>query len=317
MQERLPRSTGEIISDAMAILRRHIKPFCLLSMPFCAAELILREAGQSTFQRIQQGLTGSSNMDMEHLVQTVVGAAGGLGMFLGSVVLTQLLSAALIASTKAAWDGAEPRADRALSAVGSRGAALLVTFVVLTMQIVGLAVLACLAIGAAALAEPLLGVGVGVLALIGLVVAFILLSLRWGLFAQTVVLEGLRGMRALARSSALTAGRGLPFTDSPKFRLSVLLLVTFAIAGTMQTLFTIPRLVMGFATRWSIGDAGLPPLASMPIWFIIPFAVLEVALNSVVNPFASILVTLFYLDLRVRYEAIDFEPKPALGGSAS
>lgn len=317
MQERLPRSTGEIISDAMAILRRHIKPFCLLSMPFCTAELILREAGQSTFQRIEQGLTGSSTFDMERLVQTVVGAAGGLGMFLGSVVLTQLLSAALITSTKAAWDGEEPRADRALSAVGRRGAALLATFFVLTLRIAALGALACLAIGAAALVEPLLAVGVGGLALIGLLVAFILLSLRWGLFAQTVVLEGLRGMRALARSSSLTAGRGLPFTDSPKFRLSVLLLVTFAIAGTMQTLFTIPRLVMGFATGWSIGDAGLPPLASMPIWFIIPFAILEVALNSVVNPFASILVTLFYLDLRVRYEAIDLEPKPALGGSAS
>jgi hypothetical protein len=46
----------------------------------------------------------------------------------------------------------------------------------------------------------------------------------------------------------------------------------------------------------------------MPVPMLIPLALVEVALNAAVMPFSAVLLTLFTLDLRVRYEGLDMEP---------
>lgn len=318
MQERLPRSAGEILSDALAVLRRHFKALVLLALPFCAVDLILREGGQSALQSLRAVLMQDPDLiNVDGVLELAATAAGGLGLIIGSAVVLQLLFAGLVALAGNAWHGQELLAGVALDAMARRGAALIFTallfmVVVTAILFVPVGLVAVLA----AVGGPLAAIVAGILAAGVVVVAFIFFTLRWGLYTQAVVLEGRFGPGAFARSAELMAGRGVPLFEGAKFRLSILLLIAFALSGTLQSLFAIPRLAVAAATGWSFVD-GMPPLASMPLWFIIPFGLLEVVTNALVMPFSSVLLTLFYFDLRVRYEALDLAPPPAPAGTTS
>lgn len=314
MEERVPRSTGELMSDAMTLLKRHFKVLYLLSLPFCAGDLVLREAGQSAFQVLRTRLTQDpTNIDADVLIQGMIAGAGGFGLLLGSIIVSQLLSAGVVGMAGVAWHGARnPTLADALSAIGSRGAALIVTALLFFFALLAIVIVPAIAMGVAfAFDAVVLGVIVAIFSIGIIVAALVVITLRWGLMTQTVVLERRIGPGALARSSALMAGRGVPFFQGAKFKLSLLLLMTIAISGTLQSLFAVPRLVIALASGWNIAD-GMPTLASMPVWFIIPFGLLEIATNALVIPFSSALMTLFYFDLRVRYEALDLDgPPPA------
>lgn len=292
----------------MAVLRRNFKVLYLLALPFCAGELILREAGQSALQQLGGLFRDPSQIDVEALIQSAPTAAAGIGFMLGSAILYQLLVVGLVGLAAGVWRGERPLAGDAFSTMASRGASLIGTgFLFLFVLFALLAVPSALVVVGGMLAGPIAAVALALLAVPSIVVGFIVLSLRWGLSTQAVVLEGRFGTGAFSRSTALMAGRGLPFFDGPKFRLSLLFLVTFAISATLQSLFAIPRLVLAAATGWSFVD-GVPPLASLPLWFIVPFGLLEVATNALVMPFSSVLFTLFWFDLRVRYEGADLPP---------
>ena len=55
----------------------------------------------------------------------------------------------------------------------------------------------------------------------------------------------------------------------------------------------------------------------MPLWFIVPFGAIEVLANALVVPFTSLLMTLFYFDLRVRFEGYDLTPESSSSSSSS
>jgi hypothetical protein len=155
--------------------------------------------------------------------------------------------------------------------------------------------------------QPLLvfvGVALGVLLAL---IAFIVLTLRWSLYSVVVVTEGRSLWAALSRSSELTAPRGLPLGETPRFRLSVIFLIGLALAGVLQSLFVVPRLVIAIATGWSFSDGALPGLAALPVWFMVPFGLVEVVTNAAVLPFSAFLLCFFTLDLRVRYEGADVD----------
>jgi hypothetical protein len=307
MEERVPRSTGEVLSDAVGLLRRHFKSMYLLSLPFCAADVVFREAGQSAMQILRTKLDDPTKVDVDTVVQALAAAAGGIGLILASAVALQLLSAGIIAMSGRAWRGSTPVLGDAAGAIGSRGASLVLTGLLFILAFVVAMLVPAVLIGVtAAFVDPIVAVLVAILGVVFLIGAAIYLTLRWGLFSQTVVLEGRFGPGAFSRSTELMAGRGLPFFESAKFRLSILFLVSFALSSTVQSLFIAPRLVLAAFTDWKLQD-GLPPLAAMPIWFIIPFGLIEVATNALIVPFSSVLMTLFYYDTRVRYEAVDIE----------
>ena len=319
MQERVPRSPGELMSDAMALLRRHFKALYLLALPFCAGEVVLREAGQSAFQVLRTRITQDpTHIDADVLIQGLIAGAGGFGLLVGSLIVLQLLSAGVVNMAGVAWHGTRaPTLSDAFGAMATRGAALIATVLMFFFAFLAVIILPMVVVGVAfALDYVVVAVLLGIAALAFMVVASVVITLRWGLMTQTVVLEQRTGPRALARSTELMAGRGLPFFEGAKFKLSLLFLITFAISGTLQSLFAVPRLVIAFASGWNIAD-GMPPLASMPVWFIIPFGLLEVATNALLVPFSSALMTLFYYDLRVRYEALDLDAAPASVGAAS
>ncbi len=305
----VPRSTGEVISDAVAGLRRSFKVLFALAVPFCAIDLFLREVSSSFLTQV------TAKIDPLHVELAGLAAAGpafsaAIGFLLASFFVQTLLGGAVAAVADDLCWRRTPSVGSALSRLVERGAPLLLTamlFAFLTsLASIAAMVVPILLSFAAAVATDFVGFLVlgtilgGVIALVVVVVV----TLRWSLFTPCVVVEKRSLFSALSRSSSLTAARGLPFFETPKFRLSVLFLVGLALSGVLQSLFLAPRLILAAATGWSFADWTLPGLAQMPVWFMVPFGLLEVVTNATVIPFTGLLIALFAFDLRVRYEGV-------------
>ena len=146
-----------------------------------------------------------------------------------------------------------------------------------------------------------------VLALLGLVGAlfislgsFLVVLLRYVLVPQVVVAEGLTGSAALARSSALMAGRsGQKFGDLPKIRGSLLILVIGMVSNAIVLVASVPGLIL----RLSDPDNSIH-LGSVGA---IVSEVLALLGESAVAPFGMLALVLFYVDLRVRREGVDLD----------
>lgn len=308
---RLPRSTGEIITDAVGVLRRHFGVIFAMAVPICAADLLVREVGTSMLLGINTALSDPGGAGPDVLLGLAPNFLAGMGFLAASFALQMLLNGSVTAVVADVWDGHQPAARRAVQVMATRGAPLLATSLLflLVMTIAITAVLGvptalgtALAIATDQFAFAIIGM------LLGLPVAFVLLivlSLRWSLYTPAVVCEGVSMFKALRRSSSISAGRGLPFTETPRFRLSVVLLVALAISSVLQSLFVAPRLLMAVATGWSFSDGGLPGLAQLPLWFAVPFGLVEVITNAAVIPLSGTLLALFFFDLRVRYDVDD------------
>jgi hypothetical protein len=307
MQLRTPRSIGELVSDAVALLRRRLAVLVAVSLPFCAAELLMREGSAFAQERLRATL--GKDVSLEGAVAALPLFGATLGLFLASLLVSQLLEAAVIRAAERDFWGRAPRIADAFAAVADRGAALVLTTLLFFAILAVVPLLPAPLLAVAALLQSPIAIGISAVAWgIFAVCAFIVLYLRFALYPQLVVLEGLAGPSALRRSRALMAGRGLPFLERPTVRLGLLLLVAFAVLIGLQSLFTVPRYLVGL-TQGADGG-GLPALASMPLWFIVPFGLLEVGLSAVIFPFAFVVTTLFYFDLRVRFEGFDVAESP-------
>ena len=303
-----PRSTGEVISDAVAVLRRSFSVIFAVAVPFCAADLLLREVGQSFMLGLTSLLQDPDNATFENLAAAIPNIAAAVGFLSASFCVQQLVSGVVTAVGEQAFLGQPASAKAALLRVAARGGPLIVTSLVFMLAMTGsfsLIVAVPTAIGvAAAIATgilPLMLLAFVPAVVLGLAVLLIL-TLRWSLYAPIVITEGRWGLAALKRSSALTASRGLPFAETPRFRLSVLFLIALAISSVLQSLFVVPRLVVAVLTGWSFSDGAFPGLAQLPLWFAVPFGLIEVVTNAAVIPLSGLLLALFMFDLRVRYE---------------
>lgn len=311
-----PRTTGEIISDAMVALRRSFKVIFAFAVPFCAVDLLLREVASSFLLQVTSKID-PLNPSPDAFDGAFAPVSIAMGFLIAAYFVQTLLSGGVVAmANEITWRRA-PTVRGALAALVERGAALLLTglllMVVLTFGMtlaaaVPMAVGFGVALGADLL--PLAVVGV-VLGMVLMVVTAIVLTLRWSLYMPAVMVERLSFFAALSRSSTLTAPRGLPFFETPKFRLSVLLLVALALSGVLQSLFLGPRLILAGLTGWSFANGSLPGLAQMPVWFMVPFGLLEIVTNAMVIPLSGVLLTLFSFDLRVRYEGVSSSAPPA------
>jgi hypothetical protein len=303
-----PRSTGEVISDAVGVLRRSFSVIFAVAVPFCAADLLLREVGQSFMLGLTSLVQDPDNATFETLAAAIPHVAAAVGFLLASFCVQQLVSGVVTAVGEQAFLGQPASAKAALRRVAARGGPLIVTSLVFMLAMMGsfsVIVAVPTAIGvAAAIATgilPLMLLAFVPAVVVGLAVLLIL-TLRWSLYAPIVITEGRWGLAALKRSSALTASRGLPFAETPRFRLSVLFLIALAISSVLQSLFVVPRLVVAVLTGWSFSDGAFPGLAQLPLWFAVPFGLIEVVTNAAVIPLSGLLLALFMFDLRVRYE---------------
>ena len=303
-----PRTTGEIISDAVAVLRRSFGVVFSVAVPFCAADLLLREVAQTLLFRANGALSGGTP-EVEQLLELVLpNFLAGFGFFGASFFVQQLLLGAVATVGEDAFSGRVPTSRHALERAAQRGGPLILTGLLFMVAAVGacmlalglptaLAAVAAIQLGAPALVAP--GVILGVILSLSLL---LVLTLRWSLYGPIVVSEGRWLFGALRRSAALTAPRGLPFFETPRFRLSVLFLIALGISSVLQSLFVAPRLIIAVVTGWSFTDGGMPGLAQLPLWFAVPFGLLEVITNAAVIPLSGLLMALFMFDLKVRYD---------------
>lgn len=305
----VPRSTGEVISDAVAGLRRSFSVLFALAVPFCAVDLFLREVASSFLTQVTAKVD-PLHVDLAGLATAGPAFSAAVGFLVASFFVQTLLGGAVAAVADDLCWRRTPSVKRALTRLVERGAPLLLTamlFGVLLMVACSVVAVVPVALAfAAAVASDFVGFLIPGF-IVGVVLAFgvlIVLTLRWSLFTPCVVVEERSLWSALSRSSGLSAARGLPFFETPKFRLSVLLLVGLALSGVLQSLFLAPRLILAALTGWSFADWSLPGLAQMPVWFMVPFGLLEVVTNATVIPFTGLLVALFAFDLRVRYEGV-------------
>lgn len=304
MESLHPRSIGEVLSDAAALLRGRLRPFFAVALPFSAAEMALREGGHGFFSSsLRAILQGAETGDVD-LGGIAPALAAGTSLYLAWLVVSQLLSTAVVRMTADALDGGAPAPRAGLAAIARRGPAVVLTLLI-WLLVLGAAVAAPFAaVVGAAIAElwPVVIIA-GVIAVPLAAVAAVLLLLRFAVWLPVVVLEGAAGVTALGRSGRVMASAGEPLVEGPKFRLSVLLLVYFAVAFTLQSLFVLPRLVLGVADGGVLG--GVPPLVSLPLPLMVPLGFFEVLTNAVVVPFASIMLTLFYRDALAAREGSD------------
>ncbi len=305
---REPRSTGEIVTDAVTILRRSFGTIVSVAVPFCAVDLVMRELGTSLLLSFNTLAATPEALTPEVMLDMLPRVLAGMGFIALSFVTQQLLMGAITSLGAQAWHGETPKASVALSRLAKRGPMLLLTsllFMALVVLISGglvaipMAAGAFVAITTGSFIVMVVGTVVGVFASFG---SLLILTLRWALYGAVVVVEDVSLHRALFRSSALTAPRGLPFAETPRFRLSVLFVIALALSGVLQSLFIVPRLVVAALTGWTFSNGALPGLAQLPLWFAVPFSLIEVVTNAAVIPLSGLLLALFMLDLRLRYD---------------
>ena len=313
--EPMPKSLGELFSDATALMRAHLAPVVILSLPFVAVELMLRESASALFATVRRAI-GADTSDLASALPTVVTPfLMAALLFVVSRVVVQGAVACATVFTRQALDG-EVLSPNAAIRQGLRFLPRVAVseFLYYVILFVAVFIPAIVSVGIPfAVDSPAMVLVMLPVACVWMLVVAVTLFLRFALAPQLIVLEGAGPLRALLRSADLMRPNGARGVEGPKFRLSILLLVYWALASSIQGTFLIPVLIIGVAQGLPLSEMP-PPLTAIPLLASIPLAVLQVIGNSVVLPLAGLLPTLFYRDILVRLGApvlkAKAEPRP-------
>ena len=255
-----PLRVGETIDAAIRLYRLNWKTFigivAIVTIPFTALQAFLVQAvGRPARLDLPSSLTLVTGC-----VSTNAGAVAVVTLVTTLVSLLfvrPFLTAAMVGAVGDAYVGQTPTVEGsyrlALSRLGS---------VLLVEVLAGFAVLG------------------GFLLLV--VPGFIVLT-KLIASSSAVILEDVRGRKALSRSWRLTDGHG--------WRVFGTWLLASLLAGIVAGLFTLPATLLGNSMSCSSG------------WLV--RAIGQIAGAVVVQPFAAAIPVLLYLDLRVRKEGLD------------
>lgn len=306
-----PLSTGELLDRSLSVYRAQFGELFKLALCF---QLLLHAVTKlfellafARFPLMVQPRALTGHPSLEALGHQLLWAAPSVLAFAGvSLMVWQLSVAAVSRQAPDALSQAPLPALQAWRALRPRLPALVFT---VTLEL--LVVLAYVALGTVpaavgtllALRDPtpvalgilVLGAGASLLLMPGL---FLVALLRFLLVPAVVQVEGLRGLRALRRASALMEGRPAERLASyPKIRGSLVMLVLGLATNAVLLVATAPRalLLMGQAGQ----NANAPALLAIELF--------EVLASAVVAPFGMVALALFYLDLRVRREGLDLQ----------
>jgi len=166
---------------------------------------------------------------------------------------------------------------------------------------------ATLAGGAASIALGVLAALVSAVMLGGFGLLILYLTLRWLLYPQVVVLEGMGPLEALRRSMALTRDpRGTRLIDRYLVRALALMLSLVVLQVVVGLVGAVPAYTIALL----LGRAGgLPEIGSdvsilnptgMPLYLLIPSEILSVFLSAVVLPFGVTVFVVLFEELRAR-----------------
>ena len=229
------------------------------------------------------------------LVQTVIGlilgvvATGLLTVVMGQAVLGRRVTAS------EAWARTRPRFWPLL------GLTLLVTLITAGVAVGGLGVAVLLGLLVGNLTDAGFGVLLGVLIGIAALLAAGWLYIKLLLAPVALVLESARVTQSMARSWALVRGAW--------WRTFGIYLLGTILAGIVSSVLTIPFTVVGAVLSFgalSEGDV-------LPLGYTISISLATLVSSIVVLPFSAGIVSLLYIDRRIRREALDIELARAAG----
>lgn len=307
-----PKNVGEILSDALTLLRRHARRVMLVALPFAALELVLRDMIFALLALISEQATPEAPLEVLGRVLGL-GLGGAFGLSIVLAVVTWVLAIAVTNLTAGVVFGQALAPGRLIKDALARIGGVAWTAALWLLAIGGLGIVlptALLAgLGFITMSPAVLLVG-GPLWVVWATVVTVVLGLRWALWPQVLALEGMRGLAALRRSKELMGPLGVRLAQNPKFRLSLLLLVYLVLQSAVQQLFMLPVMVRGFTQTPPFSDLSL---WTMPVYWSVPLGFLQVLSNSIVLPLSAVLSTLFYFDLRVRHEGFDLDLSEAEG----
>lgn len=307
-----PRTTGEVLDRAFALLRAEARPIFAVAFAFELVNHILGKAfellGYAYFPMLMHPSFKVATQDELAAMTGQLGAMLGCVLFFSStaILLWQLAVAALAAPL---GEGVGERPVQPGAVFGRLWAQLPRLLPTLLLELVLLGVSAAVGLlpgvfavllavrmaNMAGLVLVLVGVPGGFLISLG---AFLVVLLRFILVPQVIVGEGLTGRAALARSSALMAGKpGQRFFELPKVRGSVLLLVIGMVTNAIVLVASMPGLVMRLSDAESTAKLGSVGAVLSEL--------LALAGESLAAPFGFLALVLFYVDLRVRREGVD------------
>lgn len=318
-----PRQTGEIFSDAVQLLREHLNTMILIALPFCCLELFVREYATILTFRIRQGTGQEFETFTQIFSMILIPLLGSVILFLMSRTIQQVLAGVLIGHTHVVSGLALPERLRQNESNTDaqtqtkqatehpivsikRGKhfwfRLIVTDVIFGsfMIFAILIVPSALLMGALFLQSSAAIIGASVLSIIYIIVALLAIWLRWALYPQAIVLEDKGPLASLQRSAQLMGPANVTFSQSPKLRLSGLLLLYWFIAIPLQSVFFVPLSILGTLAGQAWYEP--PPLTEVSLVWAVPIALVQIATNSFLFPIIAIMSTHFYYDLRVRYE---------------
>jgi hypothetical protein len=292
-----PMGIGELLDAAFVLYRRNflllVAITAVVQVPFAVLNLVVFQllgVGADLDAAGSPGFLGSPGSPSGALSDAQVNAAKGLAVYLGLVVVVQMLVVLPLSLAAMSRAVSDRYLDRPASLGSSYAAALRRVWALLG------AILLLLLIVAGATAAMVAGVAVstlagpfGIVPAIGLLLAWVLslplIAVRSTLFSQAIVVEGLGSAAGLRRSWRLT--------HRFFWRTFAILLVVFILQTVVGSVIQIPvgLLVSGTTT-------GTQELISQAIGAVT---------SVVVSPLSLIALTLVYYDLRIRKEAFDIE----------
>ncbi len=298
-----PPSLGPTVELTLRLMRRHgavlIALYAVIDLPLYLLGTISADAFLAELTRAT-GPGGSlepASISQEELARLVPALLQLLGMTILLGIVSSLSAGAVAVAVREALDGRRPRFGAALGTALRRsfpllGSALLAlgATVVLVAAGIGLLVLLGLIVGAPAVAP---GGGLptflGLVVVVGMLVAIVALQVRWTFQFAAVALDGEGSIGALRRSWRFTRGSAWRV-----FGISlVFVFATFVLASLVGELGA--AVAAGAAPPGSAARAGIA-LASGALG------------TSVIGVLIPVSLSVLYLDLRARYAELSRRP---------
>ncbi|MEX2546276.1 MAG: hypothetical protein WD830_00640 [Chloroflexota bacterium] len=211
--------------------------------------------------------------------------------WLATVVLSMfsfIVSAAITHAAAVAIGGGQPGATSSLRAAFSRFGTFAGVYLVIFLVTLGIAlIIGAVGVMLVLASQPGVLVFLGLVVIVGLVALLIFISVRWAFAVAVVMLEGAGAMQALGRSWRLATGSS--------WRVLGYVLLFGILVG-------LPVAVISFVVNAVIGSGVTASGTTLVIDAGQVFAstVATGLVASAFAPFATIAVTLLYLDLRFR-----------------
>lgn len=320
-----PLSLGEIIDRAASIWRANWKGLFKLFLGFQlglfvllkAWELLVRtyfpaaRGGTATIEALQT----QPEVAFKQVGWTV--ATGGVLMlmylvigYFSGIACSHYVWPRMLGRTATIAQSLRRAVDRSATLVGFFGLMLGWTGVVagLLMLPAAIAVGGAVVVGEGPAAAILAIIG-GLLALAGLLVAFLWFVLRFLLASQVLALEDVPALGVFKRCDDLASGRIEPgFLGLVKVRLTILFTVVTAIISTVSLVAGLPALIIQGSYGNLLDPARATPDA-VPQLLLVPAQLLQVVAQSIVGPMFVVFAVVFYADMRVRREGLDLQLK--------